>query len=224
MLLAARPPPKPPVFTGPPLIPIIPINIITPSGNPLRNDNTTNLAYMGNGTGVSPPERYSAYHPSNLTDTRFIRPGNSTLLKNHATSKFCRLALGQVVGRRGGGSRQVASCGSQGMVCDQDSAAGATVLTYTGAGLSYDGVALTVLPGSGTLVLPLTGSGCGESALSFRPAPSGTPQYLSLCSAALELVSCESLMHPGGALSHWPGSWHLDCSCGVAAVAPVSYA
>ncbi len=66
---------------------------------------------------------------------------------------------------------QVASCGSQGMVCDVDSAARATVLTYTGSGLSYDGTALTVLPGSGTLVLPLASSGCGNSTLGFRLAP-----------------------------------------------------
>ena len=76
--------------------------------------------------------------------------------------------------------RQAIACSIQGVICDQDSIATATVLTFTGTGLAYNGVPLLVTPPSNILVLSSDPS-CttpGSSQLTFPPvSPRG---WLSL--------------------------------------------
>ena len=76
--LAAPPPPK-----GPPLTPIIGINLLDQHGYPVRNDNRTNFAYVGPNDGKQqPPEIYYAYRPANPKDPTPIPPGGTAQLKN----------------------------------------------------------------------------------------------------------------------------------------------
>lgn len=70
------------------------------------------------------------------------------------------------------GLLQSSSCATQGVLCDQTSPANATILTYTGSGLSYQGVPLVQSPTTGTLRLsadPLCTVPGGDK-LSFPPA------------------------------------------------------
>jgi hypothetical protein len=173
------------LLSGPPLTPLVPINVLGPSGYPVRNDNTTSISYVGSGNGSSLPEQYVAYHPADPSSSSPIQPGNTTVLKNVATGKWCRLELlspNTAPGTLQASSRSAASVvsgcnGAVGVVCDQATAAGGTVLTYTGSGLSYQGVALLVLPVSQQLVLPPSSNtscgGGGNSTLSFPLAPPG---------------------------------------------------
>jgi hypothetical protein len=45
------------------------------------------------------------------------------------------------------------SCATKGIICDQDTIATASILTFTGSGLSYNGVPLVQSPVSGTIIL-----------------------------------------------------------------------
>ena len=130
---AAAPPPP----LGPPLNPIIPINILDKDGFPVRNDNLTNFAYVGSGDGLTPPEIYSAFHPQDPTNTTPIAPGETTYLRNAQTGMYCRLTalpsiypLSRTSSSAGRGLLQ--SCATRGVLCDQPTAATATILTYTG--------------------------------------------------------------------------------------------
>ncbi len=67
---------------GPPIPPDTPLKLLDPTGSPVRNDNLTNYAYVGNGNGTTPPELYLAYHATNLADTAPIQPGQTTKLQN----------------------------------------------------------------------------------------------------------------------------------------------
>jgi hypothetical protein len=69
--------------------------------------------------------------------------------KNAHTGKFCRLQPFP----SGLLSLSPASCATQGVICDLTTAADATIFTYTGHGLQYNGVPLVQTPGSRTLVL-----------------------------------------------------------------------
>ena len=107
----------------------------------MRNDNLTSYAYAGSGDGTTPPELYMAYHASNVTDPALIQPGQTTLLQNVQTQRWCQL-------------RPLPTNTTQiGMICDQPTSATATVMTYTGDGLSYNGVPLVAAAGSGTTLL-----------------------------------------------------------------------
>ena len=130
---AAAPPPP----LGPPLNPIIPINILDKDGFPVRNDNLTNFAYVGSGDGLTPPEIYSAFHPQDPTNTTPIAPGETTYLRNAQTGMYCRLtALPSTyplsITSFSAGRGLLQSCATRGVLCDQPTAATATILTYTG--------------------------------------------------------------------------------------------
>jgi hypothetical protein len=84
-------PNQPLVFEPPPLPANTPINILGPTGNPVRNDNTSSAAYLGTGNGLSPAERYIAYDPTRPSSTTPIEAGQTAILKNLATGQFCRL-------------------------------------------------------------------------------------------------------------------------------------
>jgi hypothetical protein len=205
--------PTPPPFSGPPLNTLTPLNILDPNGFPVRNDNTSNLAFVGTGTGLSAPEQYTAYNRSDLADPTPIAPGETTLMRNTQTGLYCRLVpvpagyslkstINAFAKRRTppGRSQPVAgatasakrglrqfatpNCNTQGVVCDQTSPANAVVLTYTGTGLSYQGVPLVVSPVTKTLVLsgdPACTTPGGDK-LTFPPATMGERQPLrALC-------------------------------------------
>ena len=187
------PPPSspPPAPAGPPLTPIINLFVLDSNGNPVRNDNLTNFAYVGpNDNQAQPPEVYNAYRPANPADPTLIQPGETTQLRNVQTGKYCRLAqlpstypmaaarLTKSTGNSAGitakrGLMQApSSCATQGVICDQDTIATATILTYTGSGLSYNGVPLVQSPPSKTLVLS-SDPACtvpNGAVLSFPPA------------------------------------------------------
>ena len=96
----------------------------------MRTDNSSSPATVGTGTGGTAPEQYLAFHAGNLNSSSPIQPYTSTLLQSVQTGLYCRLAP------LPSNSTQI------GMVCDQPSASGATPLTYTGDGLSYNGIDL----------------------------------------------------------------------------------
>jgi hypothetical protein len=181
---AAAPPPP----TGPPLQPIVPINLLDQNGFPVRNDNLTNFAYVGPNDGrQQPPEIYSAFRPANPSDPTPIPPGETAQLRNQQTGKYCRLAqlptgyplYTRITSSSKRGLLQVpGSCNTQGVLCDQDTIATATILTYTGYGMSYNGVPLVQSPGSKTLLLTADPA-CttpGGDRMTFPPAILGESQ------------------------------------------------
>jgi hypothetical protein len=148
----------------------------------VRNDNLTNFAYVGPNDGKQqPPEIYSAYRPENPNDPTPIPPGGTAQLKNAQTGKYCRIAqlpatypLSQPIASSG--ARHLlqvpSSCATQGVLCDQDTISTASVLTYTGTGMSYNGVPLVQSPNSKTLLLS-SDPACtvpGGDKLTFPPA------------------------------------------------------
>ena len=90
---------------------------------------------------------HTAYRPANPADPTPIQPGETTQLKNTQTGKYCRLT------QLPAGYVSPTTCNTQGVICDQDTIATATILTYTGSGLSYNGVPLVEVAPSKTLVL-----------------------------------------------------------------------
>jgi hypothetical protein len=133
----------------------------------VRNDNLTNFAYVGPNDGVQQaPEVYTASRPGDPTSPTPIKPGETAQLQSTQTGKYCRLA------QLPAGFVTPATCNTQGILCDQGTLATATVLTYTGTGLSFNGVPLVVLPPSMTLVLSADPA-CtapGGDKLTFPPA------------------------------------------------------
>ena len=99
---------------------------------------------MGDGDGTTPPEQYVAYHSDPL-DPSLIMPGDTCIFKNVQTGLYCRLAPYPA-----GGSN---TCLTEGVLCDKSKVEDATVITYTGTGLSYNGVPLVQTPITNTLVL-----------------------------------------------------------------------
>jgi hypothetical protein len=143
------------------------LKILDKDGHPVRNDNATNFAYVGPNDGKDDPQEiYLCYRPANPSDPTPIQPGETTQLKNAQTSKYCRLA------QLPPGLVSPTACNTQGVICDQDTLATATVLTYTGSGLSFNGVPLVEVPPSKTLVLSADPA-CtvpGGDKLTFPPA------------------------------------------------------
>jgi hypothetical protein len=132
--------------------------ILSPTGNPVRNDNLTNYAYVGSGNGTTPPEMFLAYHAGNTSDKNPIEPGQTTLLQNAETGMWCQL-------------RPLPSNTSQiGMICDQPTPDTATVMTYTGSGLAYNGVDLVASgPGLPLLLENTTAVAITNDTLTFVP-------------------------------------------------------
>jgi hypothetical protein len=169
----------------------MPINMLNKDGNPVRNDNSNNFAYVGPNDGKQdPPETYIASRPGDPTSPTPIQPGETAQLRSAQTGKYCRLA------QLPAGYVSPATCNTQGILCDQDSLATATILTYTGTGMSYSGVPLVVLPPSMTLVLsadPACTVPDGDK-LTFPPALLSERQCSTVqCSGSAVLI----LLQPG---------------------------
>jgi hypothetical protein len=168
----------------PPITPLTRINILDASGRPLQNDNATSFAYFSStGSVDDPAAMYIAYRPQNPSDATPIQPGEALQLLHQLTGKYCRLAdlpaglvsppqvVAQDASLRLQARRLALACIAQGLICDQDSVVTATVLTFTGTGLAFNGVPLMVMPPSNTLVLSSDPSCAspGSSQLTFRP-------------------------------------------------------
>ena len=106
------------------------MNIISPNGSYVRSDNSSSPATVGTGTGGTAPEQYLAFHPDNLGSTSPIEPYDTAVLRSVETGLWCRLAP------------LTSNTTQVGMVCDQVTATTGTPLTYTGDGLSYNGIDL----------------------------------------------------------------------------------
>jgi hypothetical protein len=160
-----------PSAAGPDIPPNTPLNIISPNGSYVRSDNSSSPATVGTGTGGTAPEQYLAFHPDNLDSTSPIEPYDTAVLRSVETGLWCRLA-------------PLTSNTTQiGMICDQPTAATGTTLTYTGDGLSYNGIDL-VASGPGqplllenTTTAPVAGPTADN--LTITPALSGELAALS---------------------------------------------
>jgi hypothetical protein len=72
---------------GPALQPDQPFLILSNStGVPVRNDNASWPAYVGNGVGTTSAEQYRAYDPANPNSTTAMAPGASVILKNDVSA------------------------------------------------------------------------------------------------------------------------------------------
>ena len=156
-----------PSAAGPDIPPNTPLNIISPNGSYVRSDNSSSPATVGSGTGGTAPEQYLAFHPDNLNSTSPIEPYDTAVLRSVETGLWCRLA-------------PLTSNTTQiGMVCDQPTAATGTALTYTGDGLSYNGIDLVASgPGQPLLLENTTRvpvSGPTADNLTITPALTGEP-------------------------------------------------
>jgi hypothetical protein len=150
-------PPSSTGFSGPPLPTNKPISIKSGSSY-VRTDTTPGAATVGSGSGTSLPEQYVAYTPSNLASTAPVQPGDTAILRSRLTGQFCKLAT--------------LPSGKQGMVCDQATAATATVFKYTGSGLEYNNQPLVATGAGQPLVLAGSGNppASGDSSLAFSSA------------------------------------------------------
>jgi hypothetical protein len=208
-----RPPPRP--LPPPPSVdlpPLTPIWVLSISGDYVRTDNLTGFAYVGGGDGSLPAERYLAHHAGeraaqpgslplralgrraaclcqapgltrppaaplwhagDITYAGALLPGQATKLRSQSTGGWCRLL-------------PLPSNASQtGMVCDSASYAGASDLTYTGAGLAYQGRPLVAARPGAPLLLHDAASGAGGAGnvtlvvtARLPPPPGGAPGWV----------------------------------------------
>ena len=152
---------------GPPLPANTPLAISTGNGSYVRTDNATGAAYSAAGSGTTAPEMYTAISPSAPNSISPILAGQTAVLQSAQTGKYCRLA--------------VLSPGSkQGMVCDRSTLAGATPLTYTGSGLSHQGVPLvSTAPGAPLVLANSTTAPLSASSDNLVLAPTGVTLLLA---------------------------------------------
>ena len=203
----------------------------------MRNDNLTNFAYVGPEDGITqPPEVYMAYRPSSPTNTTPIQPGETTQLMNMQTGKYCRIAqlpanyplnkpgsrpqrTPSSVSSAGSGRHLLqvpSSCITQGVLCDQDTIATASILTYTGTGMSYNGIPLVQSPNTNTLVLSADPA-CtvpGGDKLSFPPATLSFPANLTAAGVYSLQVTIElSALPPSRQASAFLAACTPDAQC-----------
>jgi hypothetical protein len=106
------------------------------------------------------PSTYPLNRP--VTQTSSSKSSKTASSKSSKSSKTASRGLLQVP----------SSCATQGVLCDLDSPTGATILTYTGYGMSYNGVPLVQSPNSKTLLLS-SDPACtvpGGEQMTFPPA------------------------------------------------------
>ena len=162
--------------------PGIPLTIFTlgQPGTTVRVNSQPDLAATGSGSGSTTPEQFYAYNPASITDTTPIKGGQTTILRSKQTGLYCRLAT-------------VPGSSQKGMMCDASTPASATVLTFTGSGLAYNGVPLAPTGPNQTLVLDASAS-AATSALSITPAPGAGVWRGQACSAGHHHLGCELLL------------------------------
>ena len=124
----------------------------------MRVSGPSDFAFIGSGSGSTPPEQFYAFNPTNTADSTPIKSGQAVILRSQQTGMYCRIAA-------------MPSAGQQGMVCDAATAAAATPLTFTGSGLAYNGVPLSATGPSQTLVLDALAP-AATTALSITAVPS----------------------------------------------------
>jgi hypothetical protein len=127
---------------------------------------------VGSGNGTTAAEIYTVFNPTNLSSTS-IAAGGAMLIRSALTGGYCRLASLPA---------DTDPCTTQGLVCDQASAAGASSLTWSGNSITSGGVPLVQHVSSTMLTLsadPACGVPCGDK-LTARPAPGGDDTAVQL--------------------------------------------
>ncbi len=141
----------------------------------MRSDNTTAYAYCGNGTGVTAPEKYIAYDPSDPGGAKLVALDQTIVLISVQTGLFCRLARYPDSGASSStrGLKQTTNDLVWGMLADQPTAATATAFTYTRAGLVYQGDPLVAQAMFNPLLWSNTTTLPGSSNMSVVALPQG---------------------------------------------------
>jgi hypothetical protein len=134
------------------------------NGGYVRTNGDGAPAVVGSGDGSTAAEQFYAYQPQDLSSAEPVQPGSTALLRSVATGLFCRLAA------------LPSDSSQQGMLCDQATAAAATIFTYTGSGLSFNGEDLASAAPGQPLVLWTAGS---------SSAPAGATSELGFSLAGL---------------------------------------
>ena len=104
--------------TGPPLLPSLPYNLNNPGTCRADSISSFMTCASANGTGMTPPEQFVPTRPD--LSSQPILPGEAVYWQSAQTGKYCRV---------------VEDVGRQKVLCDSDTLAGATPLTYTGTGV-----------------------------------------------------------------------------------------
>jgi hypothetical protein len=113
---------------GPVVKPGLYITIETADGYLSVPNTGTSMFPNATATGSNPAEQFVLTSPSG-SGTAPIVPGTSTYVQSVATGMYCRVVPGT-------------TANSQEIKCDQPTPATATLMTYTGSGLAYDGMTL----------------------------------------------------------------------------------
>jgi hypothetical protein len=58
----------------------------------VRVENSSNFAWVGNGTNTEPQTQYIAQNPDDIYSTVPVQPGNTTILHSVETGLYCRIA------------------------------------------------------------------------------------------------------------------------------------
>jgi hypothetical protein len=113
---------------GPVVKPGQPITIETADGYLSVPNTGTSMFPNATATGSNPAEQFMLT-PTTGSSTAPVLPGTSTYVQSVATGMYCRVVPGT-------------TANSQEIKCDQPTPATATLMTYTGSGLAYDGMTL----------------------------------------------------------------------------------
>ena len=133
-------------------------------------DNATGFLSVSNSStaGTSASSAFVALDPANLGSTTPLSPGSSVVLYSTETGAYCRVADMPADSN---------PCTTQSLVCDAPTSAGASTLTWTGSGLSYQGTPLVQLANSTTMVFN-SDPACAvplSDDFSAQPATTGRP-------------------------------------------------
>jgi hypothetical protein len=168
-----------------------PLNIITPTRLYVRTDNTSSYVYGAVGTGGTKQEQYLAFDPADTSGMSPIQPYDTAVLQSVQTGQWCRLVP------------WTANASMTGVLCDVSTPASASILTYNGDGLSYQGVDLVAVAPGQPLLLESTARapvpGPDADNLFLVPAPLGECLALQLAEripAAGDASAAQSLHEP----------------------------
>ena len=120
---------------------------------PIQPGETTQLKNTQTGKFCRLAQLPSAYSLIRRIGSSGKKPKASPKARSKSKAKASANFTGQVAQNGRHLLQTPSSCATQGVICDQDTIATATILTYTGSGLSYNGVPLVQSPVSKTLVL-----------------------------------------------------------------------
>jgi hypothetical protein len=118
--------------------------------------------YCVAGDGLTSPQYFHPFQPTNLADRNPIQPGSPVIFRSNSTGRFCRVTQ--------------MSLTRQGLLCDQTTFTTATPLIYQATGLAHNTSAgLRPLLADGLSWQMYVQSSYGWSNLCLKPAPNGGP-------------------------------------------------